>query len=86
MAKFSCIIPAKDWFFVFKGTQGKSVVNRIAVWAMNESGEVMGLIGGIDVRGNENTTQKLVSIPPVPGLYLHKDQLSPDELNSLNSR
>ncbi len=86
MVKFSSIIPAEDWFFVFKDNQGNPVVNRIAVWAMNENSEVIGLIGGIDVRGSENKTQRLVSVPPVSGLYLHKDELSSDELKVINSR
>ncbi|HBN7237763.1 TPA: methionyl-tRNA formyltransferase, partial [Escherichia coli] len=44
-------------------------------WALKENGEVVGLVTVRD----DNGRSKLVTPPPVPGDYLHKEQLTDDE-------
>ncbi|EJC7467077.1 methionyl-tRNA formyltransferase, partial [Salmonella enterica] len=44
-------------------------------WALKENGEVVGLVTVRD----DNGRPKLVTPPPVPGDYLHKEQLTDDE-------
>ncbi len=72
------IIPATDWYFRHdnvSGVAGKSTVYQLAAWALKENGEVVGLVTVRD----DNGRPKLVTPPPVPGDYLHKEQLTDDE-------
>ena len=71
------IIPATDWYFRHdnvSGVAGKSTVYQLAAWALKENGEVVGLVTVRD----DNGRPKLVTPPPVPGDYLHKEQLTED--------
>ncbi|EBS0579461.1 methionyl-tRNA formyltransferase [Salmonella enterica subsp. enterica serovar Enteritidis] len=72
------IIPATDWYFRHdnvSGVAGKSTVYQLAAWALKENGEVVGLVTVRD----DNGRPELVTPPPVPGDYLHKEQLTDDE-------
>ena len=72
------IIPATDWYFRHdnvSGVTGKSTLYQLAAWALKENGEVVGLVTVRD----DNGRPKLVTPPPVPGDYLHKEQLTDDE-------
>ncbi|WP_039061721.1 MULTISPECIES: hypothetical protein [Enterobacteriaceae] len=72
------IIPATDWYFRHdnvSGVAGKSTVYQLAAWALKENGEVVGLVTVRDDNGHP----KLVTPPPVPSDYLHKEQLTDDE-------
>ncbi|ELU3374160.1 methionyl-tRNA formyltransferase [Escherichia coli] len=72
------IIPATDWYFRHdnvSGVAGKSTVYQLAAWALKENGEVVGLVTVRD----DNGRPKLVTPPPVPGDYLHNEQLTDDE-------
>lgn len=67
------IIPATDWYFRHdnvSGVAGKSTVYQLAAWALKENGEVVGLVTVRD----DNGRPKLVTPPPVPGDYLHKER------------
>lgn len=76
---YKSIIPATDWYFVDKPKSGEQVVWRIAAWALTNSGEVIGLLGGTGATADADGIPRLVAVPPVNGLYLHKEQLSPEE-------
>ena len=83
------IIPATDWFFVHKSANEKEppVVWNLAAWSQTENGEVIGLIGAFGhQQAAEKKTPHLVPVPPVPGAYLHRSQLSPLELDQSTKR
>lgn len=85
------ITPVQDWFFRHDGPAPghPPVVYQVAAWALcaasGEDGrtQVVGLIsatiGGMDGR-------TLREVPPVPGCYLHRDQLSDEERSASTGR
>ncbi|QIE91120.1 MULTISPECIES: hypothetical protein [Pseudomonas] len=80
------IIPAQDWYFVHASAQvgGAPVVYQLVCWAVvtaGEKDEVIGLIapGLSDGKG-------ITTVPPVPGRYLHREQLSDAELKVVSKR
>ncbi|WP_394745546.1 methionyl-tRNA formyltransferase [Shigella flexneri] len=78
LSPYKQIIPAIDWYFRHdnvSGVTGKSTLYQLAAWALKENGEVVGLVTVRD----DNGRSKLVTPPPVPGDYLHKEQLTDDE-------
>ncbi|WP_321948291.1 hypothetical protein [Paraburkholderia sp. J10-1] len=86
---YKTITPATNWFFVHKGVPASAppVVWHLAAWGQKENGEVIGLIGAFGPdQVKDGKTPHLVSVPPVPGAYLHRDQLSSDEVSQLNKR
>lgn len=88
------IIPANDWFFVAKEAKlnnGQPVIYRIAAWALPEGGEaVIGLIGGIESGGSSltnssyNELARLVTVPPIVGVYKHFSELNQVEHAALS--
>lgn len=77
---YAQISPATDWYFKHDNSQNDkrpSTVYQIAAWAITEDGEVVGLV---PVRDPETKRAKLVTPPPLPGDYLHKEQLTEDEI------
>lgn len=77
---FKQLIPAENWYFRHDnapGSNGVSTVYQLAAWGLTEEGEVVGLVA---VRDCETQRAKLVTPPPVPGDYLHREQLSEEEL------
>lgn len=73
------IAPAADWFFVHANARAGEppVVWRIAAWGITDAGKAIGLIGAFGHQPVErNLVPALASVPPVPGEYLHWDQLS----------
>ena len=80
---FKVIVPATDWYFVHESTMPGEPRNvwPLAVWALKESGEVIGLVGafGHHQATQTNSAPTLASIPPVPGEYVHWNQLTEAE-------
>lgn len=79
LSPYKQIIPATDWYFRHDnvpGEHGESTVYQLAAWALKENGDIVGLV---TVRDIDTGHPKLVTPPPVPGDYLHKEQLTDDE-------
>ncbi len=77
--KYASIIPATDWFFVHRNEDAPSAkwtVHHLAVWAVTEQDDVVGLLPVSDSSVKSGTTARLVSPPPIPGQYVHRDQLT----------
>ncbi|WP_238554683.1 FitA-like ribbon-helix-helix domain-containing protein [Dickeya zeae] len=80
------IIPASDWFFRHDnvpGSKRRATVYQLAVWALRNDGKIVGLV---TVRDPETQQPKLVTPPPVQGDYLHRDQLSDEEIDAAKIR
>ncbi|WP_193067744.1 methionyl-tRNA formyltransferase [Halomonas sp. 3D7M] len=80
--KFKSISPASDWFFRHDAPQGSSsdpILYHVAVWAVTENDEVIGLIAAFN-------NGVLHTPPPVPGCYLHRDQLNENEKRLISKR
>jgi hypothetical protein len=85
------ITPAQDWFFRHDAPTpgGLPIVYQVAAWALKapsgENGrtEVIGLIAP-NFGGTES--RMLHEPPPVPGCYLHRDQLNDQEREALAKR
>lgn len=80
------IIPATDWYFRHDnvpGVAGKSTVYQLAAWALKENGDIVGLV---TVRDPKSGQPKLVTPPPVVGDYLHKEQLTDEEMVAAKRR
>lgn len=74
------ISPATDWYFRHDNTphdERPCTVYQIAAWALTEEGKIVGLVS---VRDPDTQRAKLVTPPPLPGDYLHREQLSADEI------
>ncbi len=87
--KYTQILPAPDWFFVHGGPRASDppTVWHVAAWGLTPEGEAVGLVGAFGQdQGNAGMAPKLVSVPPVPGSYLHRDQLNETERQQLVKR
>lgn len=77
------IVPvgSTGWVFRHEDPAGRPIVYAVAVWAMRDDGNVVGLIslGGTD----EN---RLFEVPPVKGRYLRDDELTDEERAALLRR
>lgn len=81
--KISAIMPADGWYFVIANSANKfePVVWNLAAWGLTMNGEVIGLVGALgSQQGEKRASPRLVGVPPVPGEYLHKSQLTEIEL------
>lgn len=77
---YAQISPATNWYFRHDNSphdERPCTVYQIAVWALTEEGEVVGLV---TVRDPETRQATLVTPPPLSGDYLHQDQLSAEEI------
>ncbi len=86
---YTKIVPATDWFFVHPDVLAKNppTVWHLAAWGLTSEGEVVGLVGAFGAeQGRDGVAPKLVSVPPVPGVYLHRDQLTEVEREQLRKR
>jgi len=84
------ITPAQDWVYVQLPIepQYEIVVYPVAVWAMNEDGQVVGLIsvpGGGHTDKIMGPTCRLVSPPPLRGVYKHFRELDKNEVQALET-
>lgn len=87
--KYIQIIPAVDWHFVHSGVRAGDppTVWHIAAWGLTPEGEAVGLVGAFGKdQGKAGVAPKLVSVPPVAGAYLHRDQLNDIEREQLIKR
>ena len=73
------ICACNDWFFVHEGSQGQLIVLRIAAWGINEQGDVLGLVSHQELG---DTPLKIVPVPPLPGAYKHKDELTEEQMHA----
>lgn len=62
------ITPAVDWYWKHDAT-----VWNVAVFALYDDGSIVGKIGAGD-------NGALTSLPPLKGMYLHRNQLTPEEI------
>jgi len=87
---YTSIAPAHEWYCVVLPSKfnPKPIVWPVAVWALTEKGDVVGLIsvasGGPDDI-SKNPIGRLITPPPLAVIYKHKDELAEAELESLNS-
>lgn len=80
--------PADGWHFVSKEeTRGKPIVLRVAAWTLVEDGSaVIGLVGEVPGGGpnressSHNMMARLVSVPPIEGVYKHISGMTSAEL------
>lgn len=82
------LCPAVDWFYVTKPTppQNETCVWPVAAWALDEKGEVFGLVSVPKINmGNNCTTPTLVSAPPVDGVYKQLRELHDIERHALKT-
>lgn len=80
---YKTIIPATDWYFVIDAVspQTEQIVWPLAVWALTDDDQVIGLVG---VRrggpeDNAGRTPALVAVPPLRGTYKPSADLTPEE-------
>ena len=82
------ITSADGWFFVTREAETeKLMVFPIAAWAL--SGEsVIGLVGDTSTGGGilDEQTPRLVTVPPMTGMYKHLSTLSDEEVSKINSK
>lgn len=76
-----CTSSADGWYFVHENDSNSSdraIFHRVAVWSTYSDGRTVGMISvlGQGANGAEN---RLVSPPPLKGIYLHWDELSVEE-------
>ncbi|MCS3459119.1 hypothetical protein [Aeromonas sp. BIGb0445] len=69
------IMPADGWHFRHETAQqnGDFVMYRLAAWALTHDGNVIGLVAA---NFQDQQPQRLFSVPPVPGVYKHADELT----------
>ena len=73
------ITPATDWFCLYGGPQGRTIIVPVAAWAYCEEGCVVGLIDGFS---------RKLAFPPADNIvaYRHLSQLSPTELSKVQAK
>lgn len=90
MAKYNQITPADGWYFVHENVVDKDdkpyVVYRVAVWALDEENDVIGLIHASGLPLENTQTPKLIPPPPVQGSYLHESELSSVQSSCLKNK
>lgn len=80
---YTTIIPATDWFFVTNNLSDETpLVWPLAAWGVKaDVGHVIGLVSVLG--GGKNAvmpgTCRLVSVPPLQGIYKHRADLSERE-------
>lgn len=85
--KYLSMTLATDWFFVhpneLQGAKSEHTVHHLAVWALTEAGEIIGLVPVSDHAVSGATTARLVPPPPIKGRYVHRDEFTPSMRESL---
>lgn len=76
------ICPADNWYYVAEHVDTKKVyVWPVAVWVIDDAGDVQGYSGGTTTR--DNPAHARLFVPPCDiGTYKHRDELSEEELNA----
>lgn len=77
------LTPCQDWFYVADDGTGKVIVFRVAAWALQIDGQVVGLISASSAKTPDNVA-RLVAPPPIGGMYLHRDSLSESQVKQAN--
>lgn len=87
---FKSIISAADWVFVVFPVQpfNELIVWRLAAWALTDEGDVAGLIsvpGGGPEDKLMGANCRLVTPPPLRGVYKHMSELDQSEKTALTT-
>jgi len=66
-----------DWYFIHPASEtennkSKANIFPVAVWAENDDGEMIGLIGNVESKEGSSPT-KLISPPPLNGMYIKRN-------------
>lgn len=79
---FKQIMPADGWYFRHETAQqdGSFVMYRLAGWALTHDGNVIGLVAA---NFQDQQPQRLFTVPPVPGVYKHVEELTGGEKDYL---
>ncbi|MGL5845371.1 MAG: hypothetical protein ACRCYG_01985 [Aeromonas veronii] len=82
---FKQIMPADGWYFRHETAQqnGEFVLYRLAAWALTHDGKVIGLVAA---NFQDQRPQRLITVPPVAGVYKHTDDLNIHEKDYLRER
>jgi hypothetical protein len=90
--KYISIASAHDWYYVIPRTATVKdlTVWPLAVWALNaDGGEIIGLVSNPlsdeDQKAMGQRVQKLLTIPPLPGVYKHRAELTLEEQEALRA-
>lgn len=85
------IQPATDWFFVIEPSEYSKalIVWRLALWGITaDEGHVIGLVS-VPGGGHEDKimhgTCRLLSVPPIRGIYKHYSELNCDEIEAIKN-
>ncbi|MFG8033014.1 hypothetical protein ACEOIA_32495, partial [Pseudomonas aeruginosa] len=88
--KYTNIVPAQDWFYAHDrvGQDGPMIIYPVAVWVTYEktleSGEVeTSVMGLIAPDFGDESSNRLHTVPPLKGRYLHRNELTKEHLESL---
>jgi len=73
--QITSLCPCTDWFYTATGSQDEPIVFRVAAWALQGSGDVVGLVSASGANTNTNVP-RLVAPPPIGGRYIHVSQLT----------
>jgi hypothetical protein len=76
--RFTSLCPCADWFYTATGSQDEPIVFRVAAWALQDNGDVIGLVSASSATTNANVS-RLVGPPPIGGRYVHESQLTPQQ-------
>lgn len=76
----SQVIPANDWFFRFEHS-GMPHVVRIAAWGLDHEGHVFGMVSASTA---DFDSPHLVKVSSRYGVYLHREDMTSDELMLVN--
>lgn len=74
------MMPASDWFFRFE-TAGQLKLVRLAAWGLDHDGRVVGMVSPSTA---DFDYAHLVMVPANSGVYLHLDELTPEERQLIN--
>ncbi len=78
---YKSIASADGWFFMHSNAEPDAppVAYVLAMWALSEEGEPIGLV----VLNGKAGHSKIATVPPVPGRYVHRDELTSEQLEEL---
>lgn len=86
--KYQQIIPATDWYYRFEmPLKGTPHYMLLAAFALNEAGQVVGLVSVSPPPGSKAQPPSLLVEPAytTSGYYVHKSQVPLDEVPMLTS-
>lgn len=78
---YKSIASADGWFFIHPNAEEDKppVVYALAMWALPETGEPIGLVA----INRKNAPPQITSVPPVAGRYVYRDDMTQEQLDQL---